>query len=173
MKLYIQAQTIGGVEYDAVIATHADDQDVPTSAYGADVSIMVVPDGTVLADIPGEEFYKQAPALSDAQKASNLTLDSADFYDALLMSPLIDWSDRASTQTPRQWLIAKIAASALPEPTRTIAMSRAETASRFLRADPQLPGMIEAVGAILPRADGGTGGLTSSEIDALFVASAA
>lgn len=50
-----------------VVATHGDDQQVPASAYGDGVTVIAVPDSTVLEFAPGDEPHRYlAPAMVGA-----------------------------------------------------------------------------------------------------------
>lgn len=109
---------------------------------------------------------------SAARRAAQLGLSAADFYDAILSSSVVDLSGVWAGETVRAWLVRTILASDLAPVIRQRAASRAETATRFLRSDPQFPGMIDLVASILPRADGAPGGLTGDEVDQLFIAAA-
>lgn len=108
-----------------------------------------------------------APMATDAERAATLTLTAVQFFDALAAEPLIDRSQMGVDV--KAWLRGLITAATLPAEVKIAALNRLESAVRYPRTDPSAPGMLEAIGAILPRADGGSGGLTSAEIDALFI----
>ena len=108
-------------------------------------------------------------ALTDAQRAARLSLSASDFFIALGAQSIVDFSGR--TSTTKRWTFDLVAASALPSSTKLTALELIESATDFYRSDPDRPGLMEAVASILPRSGGGTG-LTSAEIDTIFLSAA-
>lgn len=160
------------IENDVVTNLARGDASWAAAAPGTWVAAPGAQVGFAYDPVAGAVTIPEAPSpepATDAERAASLSLKSADFYTALRANALIDFSDIGATETTRQWVLGKIAASALPAATKIVALDRAETASVFHRSDPEVPGMMEAVGAILPRADGEAGGLPSAEIDAMFL----
>lgn len=112
-----------------------------------------------------EVDLNRSPAPTEAERAAQVVLSAADFYVALASSSVIDMAGAAD---PEAWLVAQIDTSPLDAATKAVASILARKATQFHRADPERPGLMAVIAAILPRADGGIG-MTTAEIDALFL----
>ncbi|MCI4664213.1 MAG: hypothetical protein MRY74_05785 [Neomegalonema sp.] len=99
-----------------------------------------------------------APVQSDAELAATLSLRAPAFFQALDEALGLTTSDPLAPD----YVAAQISASStLTATEKRQALTLLASATEFLRADPNAPGLLDAVGAEL--------GLTSAQIDAMFL----
>lgn len=114
---------------------------------------------------PAQLAAIEPPAIPLAQQASGLSLSASALYLALEASGLLAIP---AGEDADDWLLGVVSAAAIDDQTKARARLLLKRATRFPRQDPEAPGLLEAIAALLPRADGGVG-LTAAEIDQLYL----